>query len=118
MQGTRKVLADLGCGSGLSAAALRQAGHSVVGSDITRSMLQLAARHEGYAGALVLADFGQGMPLRQACLDGAISVSSVQVGGWAVSPGDRAGVGGKGQWPSSMRLCLHTTKKNVQTITR
>ena len=87
MQGSHKVLADLGCGSGLSAGVLRWAGHSVVGSDITCSMLQLAAKHDGYAGALVLADFGQGVPLRQACLDGAISISAVQ---WLCSSSDPA----------------------------
>ena len=70
-------MADLGCGSGLSAAAL--SGHEWVGIDVSAVMLRLAAAAgAACSGRLVMSDFGQGMPLRAAVLDGAISVSAVQ----------------------------------------
>ncbi|KAL4448005.1 hypothetical protein ABPG75_005224 [Micractinium tetrahymenae] len=81
------LVADLGCGSGLSAAALgRHAGvGGWVGTDITPEMVQLAAASSSGAGGVAVSDFGQGLPLRAACLDGAISVSAVQ---WLCSAAD------------------------------
>lgn len=76
------VLGDLGCGSGLSTAALRQAagpGVCVVGSDASPAMLAVATAPAGVcAGAVVLSDFGQGLPFRSGSLDAAISISAVQ----------------------------------------
>ena len=76
------VLADLGCGSGLSSAAARQAagpGVRLLGSDASPAMLALAtAPAGGCAGSVLLSDFGQGLPFRSGCLDGVISISAVQ----------------------------------------
>jgi SAM-dependent methyltransferase len=76
-------LADLGCGSGLSACAVRRAArHAWLGLDITDRMLRIAGTSQtGCAGHLALADLGQGLPLRPSCLDGAISISAVQASG-------------------------------------
>ena len=75
------VLADLGCGSGLSTAAVAgTAGPAWVGFDITPAMLAIADQ-SGWAGHLVLADLGDGLPLRPCCLDGAVSISAVQASG-------------------------------------
>jgi 18S rRNA (guanine1575-N7)-methyltransferase len=77
------MLADLGCGSGLSCAALQQrtASAAWVGLDVTPEMLRIAAQQPSRAclGHLAVADLGQGLPLRALCLDGAISISAVQV---------------------------------------
>ena len=73
------VLGDLGAGSGLSGAVLAQAGHAWLGLDISRRMLAIAMQDEPSAcGAVALADFGDGLPLRAVCLDGAVSVSALQ----------------------------------------
>lgn len=87
--GGAPVLADIGCGSGLSSRALEASGAAWVGTDITREMLQLAASEGGCAGRLALSDFGQGLPLRPGCLDGAISISAVQ---WLCSSSGQAGL--------------------------
>lgn len=71
------MLADIGCGSGLSSAAL--AAVAWAGTDVTAEMLRLAAaRQPGCRGRIAQSDFCQGLPLRAGCLDGAISVSAVQ----------------------------------------
>ena len=73
------LLGDLGTGSGLSGAVLATAGHAWLGLDVSRRMLHLALQQERSAcGAVALADFGDGLPLRAACLDGAVSVSALQ----------------------------------------
>lgn len=72
----RPLLMDIGCGSGLSSAALQ--GCEWVGVDISPAMLTLAQQQPGCTGRLALADMSQGLPLRPACLDGAISVSAAQ----------------------------------------
>ena len=73
------LLGDLGTGSGLSGAVLAKAGHAWLGLDVSRRMLALALEREPSArGAVTLADFGDGLPLRAACLDGAVSVSALQ----------------------------------------
>ena len=100
------VLGDLGCGSGLSTAALRQAagpGVCVVGSDASPAMLAVAPAPAGVcAGAVVLSDFGQGLPFRSGSLDAAISISAVQarncqqlgVAGLQLLPASGAQLGG------------------------
>ena len=92
------MLADIGCGSGLSCRALQASGAAWVGTDITREMLQLAAADGGCTGRLARADFGQGLPLRPGCLDGAISISAVQ---WLCSSG---GEGQAGPPPAMLRF--------------
>ena len=42
--GARRLVVDVGCGSGLSGAALERAGHAWVGCDVSRDMLRVAAR--------------------------------------------------------------------------
>ncbi|RMZ55356.1 hypothetical protein APUTEX25_002214 [Auxenochlorella protothecoides] len=81
MHGAPCLLADLGCGSGLSTAALLSLGgsrHAVVGLDAAGGMLTLAAQDPVLRGCLARSDFGQGLPLRRASLQGAISVSALQ----------------------------------------
>lgn len=85
-----QLLLDLGCGSGLSGAAISEAGHVWVGLDISEAMLRVAARRgkgdgegdddeEGeWSGDLILRDLGSGVPFRPGTFDGAISVSAVQ----------------------------------------
>ncbi|KAL6776535.1 hypothetical protein ACKKBG_A21520 [Auxenochlorella protothecoides x Auxenochlorella symbiontica] len=80
-KGAPCLLADLGCGSGLSTAALLSLGgsrHAVVGLDAAGGMLSLAAQDPALRGCLARSDFGQGLPLRRASLQGAISVSALQ----------------------------------------
>ncbi len=48
------------------------------GSPLTPQVRVAAASRRG-AGSVAVSDFGQGLPLRSACLDGSISVSAVQV---------------------------------------
>ena len=73
-----RVLADVGCGSGLSAEALSAAGAAWVGFDLSAPMLRLAAAVPGSRGRLALADMAQGLALRPQSLDGAVSVSALQ----------------------------------------
>ncbi|GJP40155.1 hypothetical protein CLOM_g24437 [Closterium sp. NIES-68] len=75
--GTPRLLLDIGCGSGLSGEALSEAGHHWVGLDISPAMLDVAAER-AVDGDLMLSDMGQGLPVRNAVFDGAISISAVQ----------------------------------------
>eukprot|EP00854_Cymbomonas_tetramitiformis_P021292 gene21292-25585_t len=52
-------------------------GHHWIGMDISPSMLEVAQEIEA-EGDLLLADMGQGVPMRPAMFDGAISISAVQ----------------------------------------
>lgn len=72
------VILDVGCGSGLSTAVLRDASYACVGLDISREMLKQGTQH----GDTVLADVASGLPLRPCSCDGAISVSALQ---WLVA---------------------------------
>ncbi|KAK2077549.1 hypothetical protein QBZ16_004394 [Prototheca wickerhamii] len=75
------VLADFGCGSGLSTGVLAQlAGRktSVMGLDAAGDMLCIAAKDPALATGLCLSDFREGAPLRPRCLDAAISISALQ----------------------------------------
>ncbi|MCL4130985.1 UNVERIFIED_CONTAM: hypothetical protein GTU68_015300, partial [Idotea baltica] len=70
-------LLDLGCGSGLSGEVLTNNDHHWVGFDISKAMLDVAVERE-VDGDVVLSDLGQGLPLRPASFDGAISISAIQ----------------------------------------
>ncbi|GAB4824105.1 hypothetical protein N2152v2_011151 [Parachlorella kessleri] len=72
------LLADVGCGSGLSGRELSAAGHTWVGLDISSAMLQLAAADHACAGRVCLADMAQGLALRGGSFDGLVSISAVQ----------------------------------------
>eukprot|EP00897_Mesotaenium_endlicherianum_P010625 jgi/Mesen1/9591/ME000657S08866 len=72
-----RLLLDIGCGSGLSGESLSEAGHQWIGMDISEAMLDVAKERE-VEGDLLLADIGQGLALRHAVFDGAISISAVQ----------------------------------------
>ncbi|KAK3244534.1 hypothetical protein CYMTET_45855 [Cymbomonas tetramitiformis] len=75
--GSPKLLLDIGCGSGLSGQTISEEGHHWIGMDISPSMLEVAQEIEA-EGDLLLADMGQGVPMRPAMFDGAISISAVQ----------------------------------------
>ncbi|XP_015788341.1 probable 18S rRNA (guanine-N(7))-methyltransferase [Tetranychus urticae] len=77
-EGIKAHILDLGCGSGLSAAAIEEAGHSWVGVDISPSMLDVAKERDLEKGDLILGDLGQGLPFRPGTFDGAISISALQ----------------------------------------
>ncbi|XP_059487765.1 probable 18S rRNA (guanine-N(7))-methyltransferase [Neocloeon triangulifer] len=70
-------LLDLGCGSGLSGSILEDQGHTWVGVDISKAMLDVARERE-MEGDLILGDLGQGLPFRAGAFDGAISISALQ----------------------------------------
>ena len=72
------LILDLGCGSGLSAAALEESGHYWVGVDISQAMLDVAVERGLDKGDVVLGDLGEGLPFRPGSFDGAISVSALQ----------------------------------------
>eukprot|EP01001_Neometanema_parovale_P007514 NODE_3813_length_1159_cov_87.066602_g3626_i0.p1 GENE.NODE_3813_length_1159_cov_87.066602_g3626_i0~~NODE_3813_length_1159_cov_87.066602_g3626_i0.p1 ORF type:complete len:370 (+),score=71.49 NODE_3813_length_1159_cov_87.066602_g3626_i0:64-1110(+) len=71
------TLLDLGCGTGLSGDCLEEMGHTWVGLDISRDMLDVAASR-GAGGDLLHHDMGLGVPFRGGCFDGAISISALQ----------------------------------------
>lgn len=68
-----KVILDLGCGSGLSAQVIEEAGHVCIGSDISPSMLLLNSCPDILQG-----DMGEGIPFRPGTVDGMISISALQ----------------------------------------
>lgn len=68
-----KVILDLGCGSGLSAQVIEEAGHVCIGSDISSSMLLLNSCPDIMQG-----DMGEGIPFRPGTVDGMISISALQ----------------------------------------
>jgi len=73
----RKLLLDLGAGSGLSGSVLSEHGHIWIGCDISRDMLDAATARES-EGDLFHSDLGQGLYFREGMFDGAISVSTIQ----------------------------------------
>lgn len=75
--GERRLVLDIGAGSGLSGDVLSEAGHEWIGLDISEDMLQVA-NERGVDGDLMLNDMGQGFGFRPGMFDGAISVSAVQ----------------------------------------
>lgn len=71
------LILDIGCGSGLSGAAIEDAGHLWVGVDISPAMLNVAVDRE-VEGDLVMGDMGDGIPFKAGTFDGAISISALQ----------------------------------------
>ncbi|KAL3319486.1 Williams Beuren syndrome chromosome region 22 protein [Cichlidogyrus casuarinus] len=71
------IILDIGCGSGLSGDCITEAGHTWIGIDISRHMLDVALYRE-VEGDLLLGDMGEGLPFRAGSFDGAISVSAIQ----------------------------------------
>lgn len=76
--GKRRLLLDLGCGSGLSGDAITESGNEWVGMDISPAMLGVAvergvagsAGEGGSGGDLLLGDLGHGLPLRSSAVIG------------------------------------------------
>lgn len=75
--GKEAFILDIGCGSGLSGAALEEAGHAWVGMDISPNMLEIAAKRDS-SGDVFLQDMGNGLPFRPGVFDGCISISAIQ----------------------------------------
>ncbi|CAF1893124.1 unnamed protein product [Brassica oleracea var. botrytis] len=73
-----RFLLYIGCGSGLSGETISEYGHQWIGLDISSSMVNVAVERE-VEGDLLLGDMGQGLGLRAGVIDGAISISAVQV---------------------------------------
>ena len=81
------LIADIGCGSGLSSEVIKARGHVSVGLDASQAMLE---RGEGAAtGAVLRGDFGQGLPFRERCFDGVVSISAAQ---WLCQGDDEAAI--------------------------
>ena len=57
------MLLDVGCGSGLSGDRLTELGHEWIGTDISKSMLEVAQERE-VDGGLIHFDMGHGCPFR------------------------------------------------------
>lgn len=80
---TPSLILDVGCGSGLSGEILSSippsegGPHIWIGMDISASMLDIALQRD-VEGDLLLADIGQGVPLRPGSIDAAISISAIQ----------------------------------------
>jgi 18S rRNA (guanine1575-N7)-methyltransferase len=80
---TPSLILDVGCGSGLSGAILSSVPaslggpHQWIGLDISASMLAVALEHDA-EGDMLLADAGQGVPVRAGAFDAAVSISAVQ----------------------------------------
>ncbi|MCJ1429059.1 hypothetical protein MMC29_006972 [Sticta canariensis] len=80
---TPSLILDIGCGSGLSGEIISSVDpakggpHLWIGMDISASMLDVALQRD-VEGDLLLADIGQGVPLRPGSLDAAISISAIQ----------------------------------------
>ncbi|KAL8824409.1 MAG: hypothetical protein Q9191_005077 [Dirinaria sp. TL-2023a] len=80
---TPSLILDIGCGSGLSGEILSSVPpteggpHIWIGMDISSSMLDIALQRD-VEGDLLLADIGQGVPLRPGSIDAAISISAIQ----------------------------------------
>eukprot|EP00756_Hemistasia_phaeocysticola_P043612 Hpha_TRINITY_DN17194_c0_g1::TRINITY_DN17194_c0_g1_i1::g.146699::m.146699/K19306/BUD23; 18S rRNA (guanine1575-N7)-methyltransferase len=68
---------DVGCGSGLSSAALHSAGFRVVGVDLASEMLRTASI-SGTCEGVVRADMRQGLPVRAASVDLIFSIGALQ----------------------------------------
>uniref|UniRef100_A0A1I8HQ80 Methyltransf_11 domain-containing protein n=1 Tax=Macrostomum lignano TaxID=282301 RepID=A0A1I8HQ80_9PLAT len=71
------LVLDVGCGSGISGAALTEAGLNWFGVDISSSMLEIALENE-VEGGLARCDIGHGLPFRAGCFDAVVSVSALQ----------------------------------------
>lgn len=76
-----KLLLDIGCGTGLSGKTLEKHGHTWIGCDISKSMLEVgrAQNQDNKSnGDTFVLDMGIGMPFRSGTFDGCISISALQ----------------------------------------
>ena len=73
----KRLLLDVGCGSGLSGDRLTELGHAWIGCDISRAMLEHSVEREVEGDVLEL-DIGHGVPFRPGVFDGCISISAIQ----------------------------------------
>lgn len=75
-----KLLLDIGCGTGLSGKVLEKKGHTWIGCDISKSMLDVGRlQNDNKAnGDTFVLDMGIGMPFRSGTFDGCISISALQ----------------------------------------
>jgi len=71
------MILDVGCGSGLSGECLTDLGHTWIGLDISKDMLDVAQERD-CEGDLLLSDMGSGVPFRPGVFDGVISISALQ----------------------------------------
>eukprot|EP00171_Calliarthron_tuberculosum_P015350 IDg15350t1 len=71
-------LLDVGCGTGFSSSVVGDEGHVVVGTDLSRPMLEEAADDENVNADLLQNDAGEGVPFRMGTFDGVVSVSAIQ----------------------------------------
>mmetsp|Transcript_25753 Transcript_25753/g.39615 ORF Transcript_25753/g.39615 Transcript_25753/m.39615 type:complete len:274 (-) Transcript_25753:1-822(-) len=74
----QKLLLDIGTGTSISGAVLSEHGHMWVGTDISRSMLEVSANHGDTEGDLLHSDMGHGFCFRPGTFDGAVSISALQ----------------------------------------
>jgi len=65
------MILDVGCGSGLSGECLTDLGHTWIGLDISKDMLDVAQERET-EGDLLLSDMGSGVPFRAGSLMGSL----------------------------------------------
>mmetsp|Transcript_6862 Transcript_6862/g.7893 ORF Transcript_6862/g.7893 Transcript_6862/m.7893 type:complete len:293 (+) Transcript_6862:138-1016(+) len=76
------LLLDIGCGCGMSGDVVEKQGHTWIGMDISKDMLEVAQEgivsEEESNGDVILSDMGQGVGFRGGSFDGAISISAVQ----------------------------------------
>jgi SAM-dependent methyltransferase len=71
------LLLDVGVGTGHWVPLARHAGYLVMGLDRSASMLQSAAAEAGIRGLLIRGD-ALGLPIRDACLDAVLSVTTLE----------------------------------------
>lgn len=74
-----KLVLDLGCGTGMGAATMRELGINFIGSDLSEAMLREAVERDlNEGGDFAVADMGSSMAFRDGIFDGAISISALQ----------------------------------------
>ena len=76
-KGKKKLLLEIGCGSGISGNVLGSKGHMWLGMDISKAMLNVASERE-VEGDVMHTDMGHGFGFRPGTFDGAISISALQ----------------------------------------
>lgn len=105
------MILDIGCGSGLSGSVLEDQGHTWIGIDIAKAMLDVAVERE-VEGDLVLGDMGQGMPFKAGTFDGAVSISALQ---WLCNADKKSHVPSKRlyQFFSTLFSCLTRNARAV-----
>ena len=117
---TPSLIADVGCGSGLSGEELARRGHAWVGVDLSAAMLARATRapSEGGSravceGAVLRGDFAQGLPFRERAFDGCVSVSAAQ---WLCVGDDAARRAKLHRFFAALRRCLRPGARAVLQI--